>query len=173
MRAGRRGKGDMTIDTGRITAQKADEDFELLLEEMASILDTEDDLTVEEDVPWLSEGDFHDLVDDTVDLGEEFFNLRDGPVVIGSPVVDPNQKREPVAPILESQEIQLVVPEPVDRSDDHVVHFRMTSDESRQVLSLDLDSIDDEGEEPSEPSLGSRTVRKRLGKLLALFREES
>lgn len=159
------------IDTDRITAQKTDDEFEALLDEMASILETEDDLIGDDEAFLEHDESFHDLTDTgaDVDLGEEYFNLRDGPVVIGAPVVDPDLKDD--AAIAESQEIQLVFDERPDDSSGHVVHYRMTPADDRDVLSLDYDEVDDEPEEESEPSLDRGTVRKRLGRLLSLFRE--
>jgi len=162
------------IDTDKVMAQEQADKFELLLEEMASLLDTDEDLTVDEGIPLLADGDIHDLRDDDVDLGEEFFNLRDGPIVVGAPRVDPSQGAS--VPGQESQEIQLVVDYPADEAGNHVVHFRMTPDQDREVLSLDFDSVDfdsvDDEDEESQPSLSRSTVRQQLGRLLSLFRED-
>ncbi len=158
----------MTIptDTDKVTPPKHDEEFEAMLEEMASLLETEEDLDVNE----LSDDDFHSLDDGAADLGEEYFNLRDGPVVVGAPVVDPELRDDPAA--TESQEIQLIFDDRPAGNGDHVVEFRMMPGEDRDMLSMDADSVDDEVEEASEPSLPRPTVRKRLGKLLSLFRDD-
>ncbi len=162
------------IDTGKITAQRRDDEFELMLEEMASILETDEDLDEDGGVALLADEAIHDLRDDEVDLGEEYFNLRDGPVVIGAPVVDPTVRKNE-APEQETQEIQLVVDYPADEAGNHVVEFRLTPDGDRDVLSLDFDSVDDEPDEDeeSQPSLSKSTVRRRLGKLLSVFRDGS
>jgi hypothetical protein len=163
------------IDTHKITAQKRDDEFELMLDEMASILETDEELTVDEGIPVLASEDYHDLRDDDIDLGEEYFNLRDGPVVIGAPNVDPEADVEREAPELECRDIQLVVDYPADEAGNHVVSFRMSPESERDVLSLDFDSIDDEvdDDEDSQPSLNRSTVRRRLNKLLSVFRDDS
>jgi hypothetical protein len=163
------------IDTDKITAQKRDDEFELMLEEMASILETDEELTVDEGNPVLADEDLHDLRDEDIDLGEEYFNLRDGPVVIGAPAAIPELEVEPEAPELECRDIQLVVDYPADEAGNHVVSFRMTPEGDRDVLSMDFDSVDDEADEDedSQPSLNRSTVRRRLGKLLSVFRDDS
>lgn len=162
------------IDTGKNTAQRRDREFELQLEEMASILETDDDLAADEAIAALVDEDYHDLTEDDIDLGEEFFNLRDGPVVIGAPRVVPDPEVEREAPERECRDIQLVVDYPADEAGNHVVHFRMSPDRDRGVLSLDFDSVDDEvdQDEDSQPSMSKSTVRRHLGKLLSVFRDD-
>lgn len=159
-------------DTDKVTDLKRDDEFELLLEEMASILETDEDLTADEGILHLADGDYHDLRDDDVDLGEEYFNLRDGPVVIGAPVVDPDVRRTE-APEQETQEIQLVFEEPSPEAGEHVVRFRMTPSGDRDVLSLDPDHGMGDEEEDSQPSLDRNTIRRRLGKLMSMFGDDS
>jgi hypothetical protein len=65
-----------------LTGTLDDDELESLMDEVASILETEDDLE-------LTDEKLHDLQRGRQDLGEQYFDIRDGPVFI-----EPRQTKE-------------------------------------------------------------------------------
>ncbi len=78
MRARARAPGREDTLTGTLD----DEDLQSLMDEVASILETEEDLEATDE-------QLHDLRRGRADLGEHYFDIRDGPVII-----DPKQVKD-------------------------------------------------------------------------------